>query len=59
MGNHLALDGVAELDPAFRSQHVAALIMAAPTSTAPRSIVRSIHRLGIPVTIYGSTPTRR
>ena len=55
MGNHLALDGVAELDPAFRSQHVAALIMASPDVDRAEVHRALDHRLGIPVTIYGST----
>lgn len=55
MGNHLALDGVTQLDPAFRSQHVAALIMASPDVDRANMHRELGDGLGIPVTIYGST----
>jgi esterase/lipase superfamily enzyme len=55
MGNHLALDGVAQLDPAFRSQHIAALIMASPDVDRADLYRELEHGLELPVTIYGST----
>jgi pimeloyl-ACP methyl ester carboxylesterase len=55
MGNHLALDGVTGLEPTFRSQHIAALIMASPDIDRANMHRALDQGLGIPVTIYGST----